>query len=84
MNRVSLGYCGRHEAEPAVLMSRFWLLLRMRRIYVACEAWNEWNAQNAILPRTFGPSITRNLITGVLTYLSRETYAEHTSNHRWS
>ena len=70
MNRVSLGYCGRHE-EPAILISR--LLLRMRRIYVAREAWNEWNAQNPISSRTFGPFITRNLITGVLTYLLRET-----------
>ena len=45
----------------------------MRRMYVACEAWNEWNAQNPISSRVIGPSITRNLITGVLTYLSSET-----------
>ena len=56
---------GRHE-EPAILIYR--LLLRMRRMHVACEAWNEWNAQNPILSRTFGPSTTRNLITGVLTF----------------
>ena len=28
---------------------------------------NEWNAQNAIWSRAFGPSITRNFITRVLT-----------------
>ena len=42
------------------------LLLRMRRMYVASmsSAKNEWNTQNAIWSRA---SITRNLITRVLT-----------------
>ena len=42
-------------------VNRVRLLLRMRRMYVECEAWNEQNAQNAISSRTFGPSITRDL-----------------------
>ena len=52
-------YCGRQE-EPAILISR--LLLRMRRMYVACKSHtkNKWNALNAILSRAFGPSITCN------------------------
>ena len=62
--------CGRQEA-PAVLISR--LLLRMHRVYVASFVWtstkNEWNAPNANVVNAFGPSIPRNLITRVLTYL---------------
>ena len=35
--------------------------------FVRTSTWNVWNAQNALWSRAFGPSITRNLITRVLT-----------------
>ena len=50
-------------------MSR--LLFCMQDMFVATFLWtstkNEWNAQNVIWSNTLGPSITHNLITGVLT-----------------
>ena len=46
-----------------------------------CVAWtstkNEWNAQSAIWWRAFGPSITRNMITRVLTICHVKLYAKH-------
>ena len=66
-------YCGRQE-EPAILIFR--LLLRMRRMYVVW-VWTsfkkEWNAQNTIWSRAFGPSITRNMITRFLTHMKLST-----------
>ena len=60
--------CGQQE-EPAILISR--LLIRMRRMYEASIRLdftkNVWNSQNAIWSHAFEPSITRNLITRVLT-----------------
>ena len=39
----------------------------MKPAFVWTSTKNEWNAQNALCSRVFGPSITRNLITRVLT-----------------
>ena len=55
--------------SPSILISN--LLLRMLGKYVASFVWtstnNEWNVQNAIWSHAFGPSVTRYVITRVLT-----------------
>ena len=58
-------YCGRQEA-PALVIFR--LSLRVRRMYVASIRLDARSS------RSFGPPITSNLITRILT---RETCARH-------
>ena len=65
-------FSGQQE-QPAIIISR--LRLRMHGTYIASfvwnYTWNEWNVQNAIclIWHAFGPSISGNLITPVLSII---------------
>ena len=67
-----------YESFHCIAVSCLQLRATCPGCYYACVAFmlpafvwtstkNEWNAKNAIGSRAFGPSITRNLITRVLT-----------------